>query len=259
MRAESSPRSIGRGPRFLAALFAVSALTALPASLWGQSGAPQPSSQTNAPLTPFASHKAETLLREQLPCLGCHTLKGEGGKIGPELTTVRERRTPAYIASMVTDPQATAPGSAMPKTAMPEATRALIVRYLTSLPGSATSDAAPPRPQVTANGDGAALYARWCAACHGASGKGDGPNAGNLPVKPAAHSDAEAMAKRPDDSLYDTIAGGGAIMNRSPRMPAFGATLTPSEIRALVAHIRALCKCKGPEWSRDASPPTGAH
>ena len=98
-----------------------------------------------------------------------------------------------------------------------------------------------PPAAPTAPIDGAVLYAKWCAACHGATGRGDGPNAPNLPVKPAAHASKEAMAARPDDSLFDTIAAGGAVMNRSPRMPAFGATLSPAEIRALVRHIRALC------------------
>ncbi|WP_230981777.1 c-type cytochrome [Ruegeria pomeroyi] len=33
--------------------------------------------------------------------------------------------------------------------------------------------------------DGAQLYARHCAACHGATGAGDGPEAARLPVPPA--------------------------------------------------------------------------
>ena len=51
----------------------------------------------------------------------------------------------------------------------------------------------------------------------------------------------------------DTIDGGGAIMNRSARMPAFGGSLSPTKIRALVAHIRSLCRCVGPAWSRDGT------
>jgi mono/diheme cytochrome c family protein len=45
-------------------------------------------------------------------------------------------------------------------------------------------------------------------------------------------------------------------MNRSPRMPAYGTTLSPAQIRALVRHIRSLCQCRGPGWSTDgqASP-----
>lgn len=215
----------------------------------GSLAAQQPSSATS--LSPFSRGKAETLLREHLPCLGCHKLNGEGGSIGPDLSTVRERRSAPYIAAMIADPQRVVPGSVMPMTRMPDATRDLIARYLAALPGDA-ADAPTPAPQPTAAAsiDAPALYAKWCAACHGASGRGDGPNAANLPVRPTAHASRDVMSARPDDSLYDTIAGGGAIMNRSPRMPAFGATLTPSEIRSLVRHIRTLCRCEGPAWSR---------
>ncbi|HEX6315035.1 MAG TPA: c-type cytochrome, partial [Gemmatimonadaceae bacterium] len=202
----------------------------------------------------FATQKAETLLREHLPCLGCHTLRGEGGSIGPDLTTVRDRRSPAYIAAMIRDPQRVVPGSVMPQTRMPESTRQLITSYLSALPGNGVAEPSPSSPGASNTPgapDGAALYAKWCAACHGATGKGDGPNAARLPVKPAEHASREAMSARPDDSLYDTIAAGGLVMNRSPRMPAFGATLTAAEIRALVRHIRTLCRCQGPGWSRN--------
>ncbi|MEO6446740.1 MAG: cytochrome c [Gemmatimonadaceae bacterium] len=169
---------------------------------------------------------------------------------------MRTRRSPEFIAAMVEDPQRTLPGSSMPRTEMPDNERALIIRYLQSRPGdaSSTTGAKPSAaPVPTAGASGEALYARWCAGCHGTAGRGDGPNASSLPVTPANHADATAMSARPDDSLFDTIAGGGAIMNRSPRMPAFGATLSPSDMRALVSHIRRLCRCEGPEWSRNTS------
>lgn len=203
-------------------------------------------------LSAFSRRKAESLFKDHLPCLGCHKLNGDGGTIGPDLTTVRQRRSPEYIASMVADPQRVVPGSAMPRIAMPEATLDLITRYL----GGAKPEARGQRPEAGGQrpegkaDSGVQLYARWCASCHGATGKGDGPNAANLPVKPAVHSSREAMSVRPDDSLFDTIASGGAVMNRSPRMPAFGGTLTSTEIRALVRHIRTLCRCEGPAWSR---------
>src|SRR5690606_26534955 len=157
------------------------------------------------------------------------------------------------IAAMVDDPQRTVPGSAMPKTTMLPATRDIIVRYLTSLPGEGTQGAPATAPPATisATDDGVALYGWWCAGCHGAIGRGDGPNARHLPVRPTAHANATAMSARSDDVLFDTIAGGGAIMNRSPRMPAFGETLSDTQMRALVRYIRTLCKCEGPAWSRD--------
>jgi mono/diheme cytochrome c family protein len=225
-----------------------------PSFSWAQS----PATPAGSELTPFARAKAEALLRDQLPCLGCHTLDGKGGKLAPELATVRSRRDAAYIARVVTDPQAIVPGTLMPHTPMPHSWRALIVLYLGGDPTIVDGAAAVPRVDTGARADstGATLYARYCIGCHGPQGRGDGPNAAFLPVPPARHASKDAMSARPDDALYDTIAGGGAIMNRSPRMPAYGTTLTPAHIRALVRHIRSLCQCQGPSWSTDgqASP-----
>jgi mono/diheme cytochrome c family protein len=224
---------------------------AIVSGLWIVFAANALRSQASAPpLTPFARAKAEALLNDALPCLGCHSLNGVGGKLAPDLTTVGERRDAPYIARVIADPQGTVPGTLMPHTPMPAEWRALVVKYLN---GSTLGAGPKPAVATPADSNGAALYARFCAGCHGLQGNGDGPNAGSLPVPPAKHASREAMSLRPDDSLYDTIAGGGAIMNRSPRMPAYGTTLTPAQIRALVRHIRTLCQCSGPSWSTDGA------
>jgi mono/diheme cytochrome c family protein len=136
---------------------------------------------------------------------------------------------------------------------MSDATRDLVTNYLMTRPAGATVTGASTGPATTARvGGGApALYARFCAACHGADGKGNGPNASYLPVKPAVHASREAMARRSDDALFDAISGGGAVMGKNARMPPFGATLTRAEISSLVRHIRELCRCRGPAWSDD--------
>jgi mono/diheme cytochrome c family protein len=223
------------------------ACVAAPLACGGLARAQSPA--PTAAITRFQERKAELLLRERLPCLGCHTLNGEGGRVGPDLGTARERRSPEYIAAMITDPQRVVPGTLMPRTPMPDGVRDLVARYLATRPGAGTATAAVSPSSPPATRDGPGLYAAYCAACHGARGAGDGPNAAYLPVKPAQHASRDAMSKRSDDSLFDTIFGGGAIMNRSPRMPAYGGTLTRAEIRTLVAHIRALCRCSGPTWS----------
>ncbi|MBI1808857.1 MAG: cytochrome c, partial [Gemmatimonadetes bacterium] len=197
--------------------------------------------------------KARALLATMLPCLGCHELDGDGGAVGPSLTRVGDRRSANYICAIIDDPQGVVPGSAMPRTRMDASTRELVIALLSR--GAHGADAAPraaPAPAVSAVPSGAALYARWCAACHGATGKGDGPNAKRLPVPPRAHANAARMSQRGDDALYDTIAGGGAVMGMSARMPAFGATLSDAELRALVSYLRVLCACAGPAWSRGA-------
>lgn len=209
------------------------------------------------PLSPFARAKAEALLRERLPCLGCHELDGEGGRIGPELSAVASRRSPQEIYSLIRDPQGNRPGTPMPKVPMPEGWRRLVASYLATRAGPtqgppARAPAGPPTPNPSTQTDtGAALYAHKCAACHGRTGEGDGFNAPYLPVRPTAHADAAYMSTRSDDALYDAIAAGGYVMNRSPRMPAFGETLTRVQIRSLVRHLRTLCRCEGPAWSRD--------
>jgi mono/diheme cytochrome c family protein len=206
-------------------------------------------------LTPFARAKAEALLRDRLPCLGCHRLNGEGGAIGPDLTGVAGRRAASFIYSMITNPQASWPGTVMPRTPMPDAWARLVASYLSdgtqpAGPGGDTSSVAAGTPPLAALAQPAPLYARACAPCHGERGGGDGFNATHLPVKPTVHADSAYMSTRPDDTLFDGIAGGGYILNRSHRMPAYGLTLTRGQIAGLVSYLRVLCRCQGPDWSR---------
>ncbi|HEX6965783.1 MAG TPA: cytochrome c, partial [Gemmatimonadaceae bacterium] len=83
-----------------------------------------------APLPVFAEREAESLMRDKLPCLGCHALGGKGGRIGPDLSAVSVRLQPAYIHAMITDPRHTAPGTIMPRTPMPARTLELVATYL---------------------------------------------------------------------------------------------------------------------------------
>jgi mono/diheme cytochrome c family protein len=222
--------------RFLAALALASALRVIPA-------------QQVLPL--HNARKAQTLLKTQLSCLGCHELDGAGGHSAPSLTTVGARRSAAYIRAIIEDPQRALPGAGMPRPALAAPVRELIIAFLAA--GATGADVplgTAPRTPITTTANGAALYAKWCANCHGATGNGDGPDAQYQPVPPARHADAAAMSRRPDDSLFDVIAAGGLPAGRSARMPAFGAALSNAEVRALVAQIRTLCKCQGPPWSR---------
>ncbi len=213
---------------------------------------PSPTPHPSSPLSPFARAKAEALLRDHLPCLGCHELDGTGGRVGPTLSRLGRERTRAFVLAMIRDPQRTITGTSMPRIPLDEATSELIASYLIARPATRPAGPVVARPPAaTGDSSGAALYARFCAPCHGETGDGAGPNARFLPVRPTAHADAGYMSRRPDDALYDAIATGGAVMGRSPRMPAFGATLGPTRIRALVRHLRALCRCEGPAWSRD--------
>lgn len=207
-------------------------------------------------LTHVAVERTERMLENRLACLGCHRIGDDGGRIGPPLNALSDRVEREWVAAVVADPAASIPGTLMPHQRLQDQDLQRLVTYLMSLPaepGDATGTAvAPPAFAGEDRLDGAALYARHCAACHGDAGGGDGWNAENLPVAPTPHADSDLMGVRPDDTLFDAIYAGGFVLDRSPRMPAFGSMLDTEQIRALVAHIRTLCACTQPAWAGGA-------
>jgi mono/diheme cytochrome c family protein len=219
-----------------------------------------PRSQT---LSAFAKRKAELLLTEKLSCLGCHRLGEKGGKIGPDLTAVRERLRPEYVYQMIKDPRAMNPNTIMPKIPMTEEWIQLIANFLLQQQEPAReakylslTDNPPIAFEVASNmpaADARKNYMTYCAACHGDEGSGNGFNAQFLSAKPTIHADAKAMALRPDDTLYDAIHSGGYVVNKSQLMPPWGGALGAQEIRSLVGFIRTLCQCQEPAWARDNS------
>lgn len=220
------------------------------------SGAQQSTGAPTSPLSAFDSAKAEALLRTRVPCLGCHAIGGTGGRSAPDLTHVASRRSADYIRAMVTDPARALPGTTMPRVPMPASMRELLIAYLAAGATPGALLVSSPRAADGSLRTGASLYARYCAACHGERGTGDGPNARYLPVRPAMHADPVAMSARSDDRLFDAVHGGGYPLGRNAMMPAFGETLTRQEIWQLVRHMRTLCGCAGPAWSRPAPAPS---
>lgn len=83
-------------------------------------------------------------------------------------------------------------------------------------------------------------YQELCGACHGTSGKGDGPTAAALPVKPRDHTNAAYMDKVTDQQIFNTIKQGGEAVGKSPLMPKWGGILTDQQIEDLVAYVRTL-------------------
>jgi len=203
-------------------------------------------------LSAFSMKKAEFILREKLPCLGCHRLGNQGGSIGPDLSVLNKGRTAESVFSTINNPQKMRPDSLMPKIRMSNQQRNLIVNFLVqqnTISATAQHRSLPEKASGGEANDGAAIYAKYCAACHGAKGDGDGFNAQYLPVKPTAFSDAAYLSTRTDDTLFDGVFSGGRILNKSHLMPAWGDTLTPNQIHQLVEYLRHLCGCSGPSWS----------
>jgi mono/diheme cytochrome c family protein len=77
----------------------------------------------------------------------------------------------------------------------------------------------------TSPGSGAEMYREYCASCHGKEGRGDGPAADALKVRPP---DLTTLARRkggkfPAGDVYQVIKwGGGIVGHGSKEMPVWG-------------------------------------
>jgi len=103
-------------------------------------------------------------------------------------------------------------------------------------PYTAARDPSPDTPAKLRRG--AAVFDRHCAACHGVSGQGSGPDAFALVPAPA---DLEWLARTPKNTsepyMYWSIAEGGQSFGSE--MPAFKQTLSEKDRWSVIAHIRA--------------------
>lgn len=87
----------------------------------------------------------------------------------------------------------------------------------------------------------------YCIQCHGPRGNGKGVNnspAAKLPVNPRNLTDKRDMAQFSDEDMVRTITHGGGANDLSAIMPPWGNVFTQTEIRALVDHVRKLCRCQ---------------
>lgn len=87
---------------------------------------------------------------------------------------------------------------------------------------------------------GQIVYAQYCASCHGAGGRGDGPAGTNLPIKPSDLTDGRVMNPLPDHFLAAIISEGGQAVGLSPLMPGWKPFLSSAQIRDVIAYLRTL-------------------
>lgn len=86
---------------------------------------------------------------------------------------------------------------------------------------------------VRAQDSGAALYKAKCAACHGADGKGETAMGKANKLRDLGSPDVQKLS---DEELS------GIITNGKNKMPAYGKSLKPEQVKDLVAFIRSLGK-----------------
>lgn len=129
----------------------------------------------------------------------------------------------------------------------PSLVSVLLLGVLVGAPACARRPAPPPPPHPVLVEQGAELFARYCASCHGLGGRGDGPVAGALTTPPP---DLTRIAARRDGHFAASevalqIDGRFAPMAHGTReMPVwgrrFGEELPRSELQQPIVRGRIL-------------------
>jgi mono/diheme cytochrome c family protein len=106
-----------------------------------------------------------------------------------------------------------------------------------ALPAQSASDLKNPvATSAESVANGAKIFARNCAACHGKEGKGDGLAGAKLEPKPSNLADAEWKHGSTDGDIFTVIHDG--VKNTG--MKAYGSRLTERELWDLVNYVRSL-------------------
>lgn len=88
---------------------------------------------------------------------------------------------------------------------------------------------------------GRRLNDQYCDRCHNPESTAERvSNYDNLEVKPHPFTEGETLNKISDADLTAIIAHGGPALNKSALMPAWGNTLSKSDVQALISYIRAI-------------------
>jgi mono/diheme cytochrome c family protein len=69
-------------------------------------------------------------------CHGCHTIAGAGSPIGPDLSAVGRRRSEAWLARWLTNPEGERPGAHMPKLGLDAADTRALASFLSTRRGT---------------------------------------------------------------------------------------------------------------------------
>ena len=88
---------------------------------------------------------------------------------------------------------------------------------------------------------GRQLNDQYCERCHNPESTVERvSNFDNLEIKPHPFSEGDTLNKLTDADLTAIITHGGPALNKSALMPAWGSTLSKSDVQAVISYIRAI-------------------
>ena len=107
-----------------------------------------------------------------------------------------------------------------------------------TLPPEADSTKNPLPVDAKLLATGKAIFKDKCQKCHGATGKGDGPDADPDAQEDMDLTRADRASKNPDGVVFFKAWNG----RRKPKMPAFKDELTKEQVWSVVAYVQTLRK-----------------
>jgi mono/diheme cytochrome c family protein len=239
-----TPADVTAGSAMPPQKFSETNLEAIVLFMLSQTGEAAPGYYASMKVIPSADQGQH--LFQQKGCIGCHTVAGHGGKVGPVLDDVALRRSPEWMMQHFRDPQSVTPGSVMPKFGFTETEARALVEFLLHLRERNLSSgiAASMNPVER----GRAVFRKYgCAGCHGPEAKGGvpNPNAKTAEQVPGLIHVAEGYTKV---ELKSRIVKGQHEINildpkRPPPplyMPAWGAVIKDAETDDLVDYLYSL-------------------
>ncbi len=142
-------------------------LEAITLYMLSQTGETAPGYYASMKVIPSAAQGQR--LFQQKGCIGCHSVGGQGGKIGPILDDVGLRRTPEWMMQHFRDPQSVTPGSVMPKFGFTEAEARALTEFLMHLREYKVESNLPALLSPVDRGH--QVYRKYgCTGCHGQDG-----------------------------------------------------------------------------------------
>ena len=103
---------------------------------------------------------------------------------------------------------------------------------------------------------GRRLNDQYCDRCHNPESTVERvSNYDNLKIKPHPFTEGDTLNKMSDADLTAIISHGGPALNKSALMPAWGNTLSKSDMQALISYIRAVSdppsRSAGPVYAKN--------
>jgi cytochrome c oxidase cbb3-type subunit 3 len=89
---------------------------------------------------------------------------------------------------------------------------------------------------------GKRVFYQYCVWCHADASPAGPSNRSNVTPVPPLMNDGEKLNGESDDYMQNIITLGGSALGKSAMMPPYGKTLSPDEIKSVIAFTRAIAQ-----------------